>query len=117
MVTVAFFEPKALCGSTSGISGEYCGAAWAKSTRKATNKLRRSDPAGMRRWFTRSSEMTQAIGPCGRLKGILPRNGGNVRVVAARGLQAHRNRDIPQAKPFKIGCACDRQRCARHRAS
>src|SRR5258708_6641486 len=125
MVTGAFFEPKALCGSMSGRLTGDCGtggreAALASTTgagsaegsdsvreltgadgdcasdgaegagsgvlcKEGRNKAIKPSkptlriPARIRRRFTRSSKMIQAICPDGRQKRILPRNCGKGR--------------------------------------
>src|SRR6266851_2875409 len=60
IVTGAFLEPKALCGSTSGRPAEGCGAAAAKRATKTPSRPRRMDPARMRRRFTRPSPLLSA---------------------------------------------------------
>src|SRR6266852_2547754 len=63
IVTGAFLEPKALCGSMSGRPAEGCGAAAAKHATNTPSRPRRMDPARMRRRFTRPSKLISATYP------------------------------------------------------
>src|SRR5207245_3163739 len=57
MITGAFFEPKALCGSTSVMPAADCGAALAISTETLTSRVRPIVPNSARLRITQSSSI------------------------------------------------------------